>query len=212
MKMQQHNSIIYIFKLLALMLAVLLMCATAAPAFALPAAESEIGKEPIMVSLGDSYSSGEGIFTVVFAATAVFSVGLVTRLLFPSLLILQTPEIFCFTVMAFWEAAIQSGIIISNTGYGDVFRNSGFNAVIYDSKGRAVYSAGGAELPEKDRIVHPVFIRGGCLVYNEDISELNRVNEALEETSDSLEEEQAALIASNRLREEEEQIKAKNLI
>ena len=158
------------------------------------------------------YSSGEGIFTVVFAATAVFSVGLVTRLLFPSLLILQTPEIFCFTVMAFWEAAIQSGIIISNSGYGDVFRNSGFNAVIYDSKGRAVYSAGGAELPEKDRIVHPVFIRGGCLVYNEDISELNRVNEALEETSDSLEEEQAALIASNRLREEEEQIKAKNLI
>ena len=151
------------------------------------------------------YSSGEGIFTVVFAATAVFSVGLVTRLLFPSLLILQTPEIFCFT-------AIQSGIIISNSGYGDVFRNSGFSAVIYDSKGRAVYSAGGGELPEKDRIVHPVFIRGGCLVYNKDISELNRVNEALEETSDSLEEEQAALIASNRLKEEEEQIKAKNTI
>ncbi|MBR2590875.1 MAG: hypothetical protein IKE65_08120 [Clostridia bacterium] len=67
MKMQQHNSIIHIFKLLALMLAVLLMCATAAPAFALPAAESEIGKEPIMVSLGDSYSSGEGVEPYYFS-------------------------------------------------------------------------------------------------------------------------------------------------
>lgn len=50
------------------MLAVLLMCATAAPAFALPAAESEIGKEPIMVSLGDSYSSGEGVEPYYFPA------------------------------------------------------------------------------------------------------------------------------------------------
>lgn len=58
---QRHNHINNALKLMAVLLSVLIVLGISAPAFALPDESGENYKEPIMVSLGDSYSSGEGI-------------------------------------------------------------------------------------------------------------------------------------------------------
>ena len=61
MKNRHHNFITKAFMLTAGCLAVLLMAGSASPAFALYDPGDGRTGEPVMVSLGDSYSSGEGV-------------------------------------------------------------------------------------------------------------------------------------------------------
>ena len=57
--MKRKRMISFIYRFSAVLLAVLLITALSVPGFAL--ADSGADSEPIMVSLGDSYSSGEGV-------------------------------------------------------------------------------------------------------------------------------------------------------
>ena len=61
MKRQRQMHRMRVFELIAVVLATVMMLAIASPAFALPVSEETEDRGPIMVSLGDSYSSGEGV-------------------------------------------------------------------------------------------------------------------------------------------------------
>ncbi len=67
MRKQQHNNFTYISKLIAVLLSVIITFCIGAPAFALSPVSSGEYEEPIMVSLGDSYSSGEGVEPYYFS-------------------------------------------------------------------------------------------------------------------------------------------------
>ena len=61
MKQLKRNSFIMVSHLIAVILAAVMMMGSASPAFALSYPSGTAYKEPVMVSLGDSYSSGEGV-------------------------------------------------------------------------------------------------------------------------------------------------------
>ena len=159
------------------------------------------------------YAHGKSVIVLVSVSLAGLFLGVLFLIFFPQKRILQLPEIYCFSVMAFWEAAIQSGIISSNSGYHQIFKYLSSRSVIYNNKDEAVFeSLVQSELPDEDKVDHKVPLTGGYLIYSEDISELNDINEALEDTADSLEEEKTVLEAENRLAEEEARINEKNKI
>ena len=70
MKKQRHNHITLALELIAVILAAVLMLGIGAPAFAAEGNEGEQNSEPIMVSLGDSYSAGEGIEPYYYSRNA----------------------------------------------------------------------------------------------------------------------------------------------
>ena len=70
MKQQRHNHSIKALGLTAVLLAAVMMLGIASPGFALAEPNARRGKEPIMVSLGDSYSSGEGVEPFYCAGSA----------------------------------------------------------------------------------------------------------------------------------------------
>lgn len=125
--------------------------------------------------------------------------------------IFKMPESYCFGLLGFLESTIQLGIVPSNSGYSELFRISSLQATIYDSEGNSVYSSENfSEKNDEDTLKQSFPVFGGYVIYSEDISEINRINEALQETADSLEDEQASLIAENKLKEEKLKIDEKN--
>ncbi len=167
----------------------------------------------LIKNLHYDYRHGRSLIILVSVSLLGLLLGILFLVVFPHKHILQLPEIYCFSVMAFWEAAIQSGIITSNSGYNQMFKYLSSRCVIYNNKNEPVYeSVVQSELPEEDKINHKILLNGGYLIYSEDISELNRINASLEESENTLEEENAVLMAENKLTEEEIQIEEKNKI
>ena len=159
------------------------------------------------------YRRGKSLIVLVAVSLAGLFLGILFLIIFPTRRILSLPEIYCFSVMVFWETAIQTGIIASNSGYNQIFKYLSSYSVIYNNKDEAIFeSLVQSKLPDEDKVDHKVPLTGGYLIYSEDISELNDINEALEDTADSLEEEKAVLEAENKLKEEESHISEKNKI
>lgn len=116
---------------------------------------------------------------------------------------------YCLIFMGFFECCIQCGLIQSNTCYEDLFRASmGASAQIVDRAFRVRYAAGNAEpIPEnmmREALAKPVIVAdgkrlhcmpiyGGYAVWTEDISELLRLRETLEDRQEELQERNALL-------------------
>ena len=83
--------------------------------------------------------------------------------------IMNVPELFCFCVVAYWEACLQTGLIPSNTGYDLLFKKTHLCASIKDSAGKVVYetSVSGAQ---GIFIPHRRAIAGGEMNWLEDIT------------------------------------------
>lgn len=135
---------------------------------------------------------------------------------------MKLPEMFCATIAGTWEGAICIGLIPSNVGYIEYFRHSCHSAQILDYNGNTVYRSENArELSKKEiesnyidsnTILKHTQVFGGKLYWTEDISQINILNQKLDETSQRLAEERDLIEAENKLKAEIAQTSEKNRI
>lgn len=120
---------------------------------------------------------------------------------------IRVVEMFCFMIIGFWEGSIQSGLIISNTGYDVMFSRSRLSAQICGSEGKAVYKTSEFPPPPGAVIIrhrHP--IQGGYMTWAEDISKITALQAELEDANERLSGEAALLEAENALLAEKSQL------
>ncbi|MBO4902713.1 MAG: hypothetical protein J5518_07960 [Lachnospiraceae bacterium] len=112
-------------------------------------------------------------------------------------------EAFSFLFVAGFESAIRIGMIPSNTGYQEVFYNSHINALLYDHSHEVMYSSlGYRSHTGMDNRVRTKNVRGGTVLWIEDLSTINRLNEELLQTTEQVEEENDLIRQENELRRE----------
>ena len=134
----------------------------------------------------------------------------------------EFPEAVCFTMAGVWLSLIEIGLIPSNVGYGRLFELSDLAAQIADRDYRVIYrNANAAPLtPEQmaspsgafldpDTRVHRKPVAGGFVYWQDDVTQLNRINERLLELGEQLAEESEYLKLRNALTEERAKIEAK---
>lgn len=121
---------------------------------------------------------------------------------YSGLRIYNVPEVFCFASIALWESLIQIGLVPSNTGYGDFFNASNLNTLIFDNDGNVKYRSKNATNVSKDVVLQngksvvideniilkKHNIKGGKVVWTEDISAINRINRELSEVKEQISE------------------------
>lgn len=121
---------------------------------------------------------------------------------YSGLRIYNVPEVFCFASIALWESLIQIGLVPSNTGYGDFFNASNLNTLIFDNEGNVKYRSKNATNVSKDVVLQngnsvvideniilkKHNIKGGKVVWTEDISAINRINRELSEVKEQISE------------------------
>ena len=134
----------------------------------------------------------------------------------------EFPEAVCFTLAGVWMSLISIGLIPSNASYGKLFELSDLAAQIADRDYRVIYrNANAASLSgeqmaspsgvvlDRDTRVHRKTVAGGFVYWQDDVTELNRINEELRELGEQLAEETELLSLRNELREERAKIEAK---
>ena len=138
---------------------------------------------------------------------------------------LRFQDVFAFATLAFWEACTQIGLIQSNTMYEDIFRESEWDAQIVNRKGTVIYSAKNATEVSKEDMkradrkgvmisdtlrLHKVPIRGGHVLWTEDMSPVQELNEELKDIADQLSEENVILAKENELRAQKAEYEIEN--
>lgn len=110
-------------------------------------------------------------------------------------------EIYAFLFIGIWESCIRIGLIKSNTGYRELFERSGVNAALLDADDRIVFrSADFAEHTDSaEHITRRKPIKGGFVVWSEDLSAIRRINSEIEETTERIEEENDLIVEENRI-------------
>lgn len=128
----------------------------------------------------------------------------------------------CVLAMLFFESFLHTGMIPVNVRYGPLFAAAPLNLQLLDEEGQTVLAANGASpipksvwrrlradmsrplLRDRDTLLHAAPIRGGMVVWQEDMTELNRVRQELQTSS-------ARLEAANALLSEEGEAKRRLL-
>ncbi|MGM9638106.1 MAG: histidine kinase N-terminal 7TM domain-containing protein [Butyricicoccaceae bacterium] len=133
--------------------------------------------------------------------------------------------VFCLLITAALESCIQCGLIQSNTRYGDLFRASTLAAQITDEAYRVCFSSQTAAFVPSEVLCRtagrPVMlgrgirlsgapIQGGHVIWQDDVSELQRMLEAQASINEQLEEENDLLMAENQVKEEKARVATKN--
>lgn len=139
--------------------------------------------------------------------------------------IVEFPEALIFTAATVLECCMQLGLIPTNTDYGRLFRSFTISAQITDQKGRVVYASNSAiplseeqfNLPSGSRIgEHTVLqkmkIPGGYGFWQEDMTELDRLNDELAEAKESLAQEAELTRLRNELKVKEAKIEQRTLV
>lgn len=130
---------------------------------------------------------------------------------------LRVPEMGCFLFAAFMECLILLHLFPSNDGYGDFWNASSIGAGIMDNEGIIRYRSEHSisVTPEQVRqaedqsvllengsvALRSHRIQGGFGYWLRDLTELNRLNEKLEDLGNVLEEENVMLEAENQIAE-----------
>ena len=144
------------------------------------------------------------LLSFAFVAVYIFTDFRHTRML-------NVPELFCFSVAAYWEACLQTGLIPANTGYDALFKISHLHADIKDSNGNAVYRAVLQSAPEH-YIEHENVISGGSITWLEDITTISEQKVQLEEANLELAKRAKLQKKENALKEERTRIIEQNRI
>ena len=128
----------------------------------------------------------------------------------------------CVLAMLFFESFLHTGMIPVNVRYGPLFAAAPLNLQLLDEEGQTVLAANGASpipksvwrrlradmsrplLRDRDTLLHAAPIRGGMVVWQEDVSALNRVRQEIQTSS-------ARLEAANTLLREESEAKRRLL-
>lgn len=139
--------------------------------------------------------------------------------------VLSVSEVFVLMVLGFLEGCIQTGLIPSNSMYNRFFAGASVPAVIRNAKGRTFYTTsapwpyGDGEIPEEapgQRTLpggirlRRVPVSGGSLIFGEDLSSLEALEESVRVETEQIEERNGFLARENELREENARLKAKN--
>jgi hypothetical protein len=135
----------------------------------------------------------------------------------------EFPEAVCFSMAGIWLGLLYIGLIPSNIGYGRLFACSALAAQIADRDYRVIYrNPNAAPLSlqqrrsdtlvtlDRNTRIHRKEIPGGYVYWQDDVTALNRINEALWEVGERLGEEAALTRLENELKVERAQIEAKS--
>ena len=139
--------------------------------------------------------------------------------------VIEFPEAHIFTAAVVLECCMQLGLVPTNTDYGKMFRNLSIAAQITDTKGTPVYSSATAlplteaqfALPSGSRIdehilLHKMEIPGGYGFWQDDMTELDRLNEELADAKERLAEETELIRLRNELKEKQAKIEHRTLM
>ena len=167
------------------------------------------------------------IILIPFAIGAVLNTLLVTGKM-PKLNgtnIIEFPEALIFSVAVVLECCIQLGLIPTNTDYGKLFQKFSIAAQITDKKGNPVYSSysatpltaqqfslqSGARIDEHT-VLHKMKIPGGFGFWQDDMTELDRLNEELAEAKEELSQESELIRLRGELKENQTKIEQRSLV
>ena len=109
-------------------------------------------------------------------------------------------EIYLFLYIGLWEGCIRIGLIPSNTGYNRLFEITYINAELKSADGKTVYYSAGHFDTEgnEDYRRKTYMIKGGSVMWSEDISALNRLNHDIEEVTEQISGENDLIEAENK--------------
>ena len=126
----------------------------------------------------------------------------------------QFQEIYCLTLIGFWESCIRIGLIPSNRDYERLFDVSSLRAQIADYDGAVIHRAVGAEtltlkqmrqadsgakMLDHNLRLQSKGIRGGRVYWVDDLTAINRINGQLADAAEQLGEENTLLERENEL-------------
>lgn len=139
--------------------------------------------------------------------------------------IIEYPEIICFMVVGILECCIQVGLIPTNENYMGLMKISSVSTQITDLNGNVIYKSGSAKrlseedflAPDNTRIEEHTILRrmdlpGGYGFWQNDVTELDRLNEELEEAREALSEEAELTRLKNELKEKQTKIEQRSLV
>lgn len=129
-----------------------------------------------------------------------------------SIKLYQIQEVYVLLFVGLWECCIKIGLVPSNTGYSELFEHSHINAVLQNADGETVYrSKGYTDTADNDDfLIRKQKIKGGWVIWSEDISALNRINSEIEEATERIEEENDLIMEENRLTAEKVRYETQN--
>ena len=119
-------------------------------------------------------------------------------------------EIYIFFYIAFWESCIQIGLIPTNSDYGKIFEASGLDAYISDRNDKTVYSTK-SYTPHEDSDDFRVTeqdIRGGKVVWQDDISSVKEIKASLLEITRELADENELLELEHEMSSRKEELES----
>lgn len=130
--------------------------------------------------------------------------------------IIELPEALIFSAAAVLECCIQLGLIPTNTDYGKLFQKFSIAAQITDEKGAPVYSSYSAKpltneqfnaesgsRIEDHTVLNKMKIPGGYGFWQDDMTELDRLNEELAQAKEDLAQEGELIRLRNELKEKQ---------
>lgn len=139
--------------------------------------------------------------------------------------IIEFPETLIFTVAIVLECCIQLGLIPANTDYGKLFRKFSISAQITDRQGVPVYSSSSSAPLTKEQlnlqsgarigehtVLHKMEIPGGLGFWQDDMTELDRLNDELAEAKESLSQEAELIRLRSELKEKETKTRQRTLV
>lgn len=156
-------------------------------------------------------------FAVGIAASVLLATGKMPKI--NGSYLFELPETLIFMAACMLECCMQLGLIPTNQGYGKLFRILSLRVQITDRTGRTVYASGTAApltagqfaAPDGTRIsahtvLHKMELHGGFGFWQDDMTELDRLNEELEEVKDRLSQEAELMRLQNALKEKQTKI------
>ncbi len=139
--------------------------------------------------------------------------------------IIEFPEAMIFMVAGVLECCMQLGLIPTNSNYGKLFGIFSLSAQITDKNGTPVYmSKTSAPLTEEQfngpdgaridehTVLHKMELPGGFGFWQDDMTELDRLNGELELAKEELSQETELLRLQNELRENEAKIEQRSAV
>ncbi len=130
----------------------------------------------------------------------------------------------CLILSLLLESAIQSGLIASNTNYKKMFNASTVAAQIVNLEYQPCFTSASAisltpdeikqigkqSVKNDNTILHAKPIKAGFVVWQDDVTEINKLTEQLQETQKQLGRKNALLQAELKLKEQQAQLEEKN--
>lgn len=142
-----------------------------------------------------------------------------------NLLVFRLSDFFCLMTIAFWETCIQIGLVQSNEGYDAYFWNASLNARIVNSNLDTVYMSKnalplsrkqlmsvleGGYKPNRNLRVKANKVRGGYAYWLEDLTEVNKINDKIEDVNEQLLGEYTLIRAEADLKEKKARLETQN--